>query len=110
MDEEAERRLVLNSIGSLRNDFRAMIAISLHVSRIGLAFGEKLQNSIATLDADLRKQEGIIIKCQKIVMEKKLSEFDDAWKELIDNWGTLGNSAANVIDEAVIEKLTIQNI
>ena len=110
MDEEAERRLVLNSLGSLRNDFRAMIAISLYVSKIGLAFGEKLQSSIDTLDADLRKQEIIATKCQKIVMEKKLSEFDKAWEELINNWGKLGDSAANVIDEAIIEKLSILNI
>lgn len=107
MDEEAERRLVLNSLASLRNDFRAMIAISLYVSKLGLTFGEKLQNSIAKLDEDLRRQESIAIKCHKIVMEKKLKEFDDAWKELTDNWATLSNSAVNVIDEAVIEKFTI---
>ena len=110
MEEEAERRLVLNSLAGLRNDFRAMIAISLYASRLGLAFGEKLQSSIATLDGYLRKQEDIIDKCQKIVVERKLSEFNEAWQELIDNWGALGDSAANVIDEAVIEKFTILNI
>jgi len=109
MDKEAEQRLVLNSLGSLRNNFRAMIAISLYVSRIGLAFGGKLQSSIATLDGYLRKQEDIIGKCQKIVIERKLSEFNEAWDELINNWETLGDSSANVIDEAVIEKFTILN-
>lgn len=109
MEEEAERRLVLNSLASLRNDFTAMIAISLYVSKLGLTFGKKLQSSIDKLDEALREQEIIAIKCQRMVMEKKTNEFDDAWEELIDNWMTLSNSAVNVIDEAVIEKSNIHN-
>jgi hypothetical protein len=107
MDEEVDRRLVQNMLNNLRNNFRALIAVSLYVTRIGLAFGEKLQSSIAKLDGDLRKQEDILIKFQKIVTERNQIEFAETSNELANNWDVVGESAANVIDEAIIEKLSI---
>lgn len=110
LDEAAARWRILDILGILRNNFRAMIAKSLYISKIGLAFGEKLKSSIAKLDENLRKQDDIIQKCRIIAADKKTDEFDAAWDELIGHWDTLGDSAANVIDEAVIEKLNVLNI
>lgn len=110
LGEEADRRSIIDSFRTLENSFRAMIAKSLYISRIGLAFGEKLQHSIDELEIYLRKQDDIIRKCLEILVKRKISDFNDAWNELMDNWGTLGDSAANVVDEAVIEKMNILNI
>ena len=109
-DDEADRRRILDSLGVLDNNFRAMIAKSLYVSRIGLAFGEKLQSSITELESNLRKQDDLIRKCLEIIVKRQPEKFNNAWDELISNWNKLGDSAAGVIDEAVIEKLNILNI
>lgn len=108
--EESDRRLILNTLIGLSNDFRVMIARSLYVCRIGLAFGEELRSSIDKLDKNLREQTDLTARCLKIVIGGDPSKFDKAWDELIDNWEKLGESAANVIDEAIIEKFTILNM
>ncbi len=108
--EKADRRRILDTLIILGNSFRAMIAMSLYASRIGLAFGESLQRRINELDGYLRTQDEILRKCINITVERKPTELMSAWKELIDNWDKLSDSAANVVDEAVIEKLTILNI
>lgn len=110
LGEESERRLIQNTLLTLNNDFRVSIAVSLYISRIALAFGGKLQNSIDTLDKATRKQGDLIEVCIEIVHRRATSEFDKAWDTLIANWDELGVSASNVIDEATIEKLTILNI
>jgi len=110
LDDESERRLIQNTLLALNNDFRASVAVSLYVCSIALAFGEKLKSNINTLDIDIRKQGDLIEECIKIVNRRAASEFDKTWTVLIANWEKLGESAANVIDEAVIEKLTILNI